>query len=277
MRVRLCGVRGSTAAPGPEYARVGGHTSCVAIAHDEERPTLLLDAGTGIREVSALLDGAAFRGTILLGHLHWDHTQGLPFFAGGDREDAQVMLALPAQGMDPAELLGRALGPPHFPISPGGLRGDWRFVGLEAGCHVVEGFRVLALDIPHKGGRTFGFRIEDGRQALAYLSDHWPTALGPGQDGLGERHEAALRLAAGVDVLLHDAQYLAEELPTRGPFGHAAAEYAVALGEQAQARRVVLFHHDPARTDAEIDALMTRFERRRILVAPGRQGEEVLP
>ena len=114
MRLWLCGVRGSTPAVGPEFSGVGGHTSCVAIGDDEGPPRLIIDAGTGVREIAGLLDGAAFRGTILLSHLHWDHTQGLPFFAAGDRPDAVVTLYLPAQGTPALELLWRVLSPPHF-------------------------------------------------------------------------------------------------------------------------------------------------------------------
>ena len=84
MRLHLCGTRGSTPAPGADYVRYGGHTSCVAVAHDGEIPTLILDAGTGLREVTPLLAGRPFGGVILLSHLHWDHVHGLPFFRGGD-------------------------------------------------------------------------------------------------------------------------------------------------------------------------------------------------
>ncbi|MGH8993342.1 MAG: hypothetical protein ACRDZ7_17675 [Acidimicrobiia bacterium] len=90
MRVHVCGVRGSTPAPGGEFVRYGGHTSGLALAHDgATEPTLVLDAGTGLRRVTALLDRAPFRGALLLTHLHWDHTHGTPFFAAGDRPDAR--------------------------------------------------------------------------------------------------------------------------------------------------------------------------------------------
>ena len=258
MRIDVCGVRGSTPAPGSAFARHGGHTSCLALAHDGEPPTLILDAGTGIRRVTPLLGGEPFRGTILLGHLHWDHTQGLPFFAGGDRPDAEIGVLLPEQG-DALDVLSRLMSPPFFPVDPTGLRGDWRFSGLEPGRHVIEGFEVLALDIPHKGGRTFGYRIDDGTGSVAYLSDHGPIVLGAGPDGWGPYHDHALALADGVDVLVHDAQYTAEELPGRAGFGHSAAGYPVELGRRAGARRIMLFHHDPSRTDAELDAMVAGF------------------
>ena len=255
MRLYVCGVRGSTPAPGAEFVRYGGHTSCVALAHQGEPPTLVLDAGTGIRRLTDVLQGAPFRGSIVLGHLHWDHTQGLPFFAAGDRPDARVDVYLPEQG-DAAEVLGRALSPPHFPIEPHEMRGHWSFSGLTPGCHRLEGFNVVALDIPHKGGRTFGLRVSDGRGTVAYLSDHSPVSLGLGPEGLGEYHEAAVRLAQGVDVLVHDGQHTAAEFEAKQSLGHSAVEYAVGLAKAAGAGRLLLFHHDPPRTDDAIDAIV---------------------
>ncbi len=256
MRVTICGARGSTAAPGPAHVRYGGHTSCVALSHDGERPSLVLDAGTGIRRVTGLLGDRSFAGSIVLGHLHWDHTQGLPFFAAADRPDSRTDLYMPAQG-DAEEVLRRVMSPPHFPITPAELRGTWRFLGLEPDTpRQIEGFTVLALEIPHKGGRTFGFRVSDATSSVAYLSDHCPTALGPGPDGLGEYHDAAVTLARDCDLLIHDAQYLDEELPTRASFGHSSSGYAVHLAQHAGARRVLLYHHDPPRTDDDIDVVV---------------------
>ena len=258
MRATFCGVRGSTPAPGPEFVRVGGHTSCVAISSSSDggvhRPRLLLDAGTGIRRVPALLGDRPFVGTILLTHLHWDHVQGLPFFPAGDRDDARVTLAMPAQG-DPMAVLRGAMSPPHFPIGPEGLRGDWSFQGIEPGRHEVEGFRVLAADVPHKGGRTYGYRVADGPSSLAYLPDHGPLGCGDGPDGLGARHEAALALADGVDVLVHGAQFTLAERSLAADFGHATVDYAMALAVEAGAGRLVLFHHSPVRTDDQVEAI----------------------
>ena len=237
----------------------------------------MLDAGTGLRRLSRLFGERPFVGSILLGHLHWDHTQGLPFFRAGDRLDARVALLMPEQG-DAVEVLGRALSPPHFPIGPAELRGDWHFAGLDPGEHRIEGFDVLALDIPHKGGRTFGFRVGDGRSSVAYMSDHGPVQLGAGPDGLGPLHDNALALADGVDLLIHDAQHTAEELPSRALFGHSAAEYAVRLGQRAGARQVLLFHHDPDRTDDEVDAIVRRFAGADVHVAAAAEGSVlVLP
>jgi len=233
----------------------------VAVAHDGAAPTLILDAGTGVRRVTALLAGQPFTGTILLTHLHWDHTQGLPFFRAGDRDDARVTLLLPDQqdGTGAEEVLARAMSPPHFPIRPGELRGSWSFGAISPGELEAGGFTVQAREIPHKGGRTLGYRVSDGRSVAAYVTDHCPTALGPGPDGWGEYHAAAVELAAGADVLVHDAQLLAEEVAAEAAFWHAAADYAVALAERTGARQVVLFHHRPDRTDDALDQLARRF------------------
>lgn len=275
MRVHLCGVRGSTPAVGAAFVGVGGHTSCVAVAHDdEEAPRLLLDAGTGLRAIPALMQGEPFRGTIMLGHLHWDHVQGLPFFRSGDRPDARVNVLLPAQGAPALELLSRMMSPPAFPIRPDELRGAWSFDSIEEGEYSVEGFTVLAREIPHKGGRTFGYRVSDRASSIAYLSDHGPAGvLGPGTDGFGPYHEAALALCAGVDLLIHDAQYTASELPVRVDFGHSAADYPVELGRRSGAKTVVLFHHDPDRTDTEVAAIERGFQHSAdVSVVAAREG-----
>jgi len=259
-RVELffCGVRGSTPAPGAAYVRYGGHTSCVALAHDGAAPCLVLDGGTGLTNLDGVLGDAPFDGTILLGHLHWDHTHGLPFFAAAARPGHRVQILMPGQGADAERVLARAFSPPHFPVEPRVLGAGWTFGSVEEGEHTIEGFTVVARDIPHKGGRTFGYRVSDDTGTIAYFSDHNPLALGPGPAGLGELHEAAVELAAGVDLLIHDAQYTAAELPRLAYLGHSCAEYAMALAEAAGAREVCLYHHAPRRTDREIDEMVAR-------------------
>jgi ribonuclease BN (tRNA processing enzyme) len=226
------------------------------VAHDGEAPSLVLDGGTGLQRLTRELNGQPFRGTLLLGHLHWDHTHGLPFFGAGDNPDASVRLVMPAQG-DPEAVLERFMSPPAFPITPSQLRGKWEFVALEEGEYDFEGFEVLAREIPHKGGRTFGFRVtEPGGATVAYLSDHSPIVLGEGPDGFGAYHEAAVALAEEADLLVHDAQHTAEEFEAKKAFGHSAVDYAIGLAKEARARRVALFHHDPPRTDDQLDAVL---------------------
>jgi len=163
-----------------------------------------------------------------------------------------VRLLLPAQG-DPYEALARPLSPPAFPIDVRGLRGDWRAAGIEPGVFEAEGFTVTAAQIPHEGGRTFGYRTYDGSRSLAYMPDHSPTDLGGGPDGIGDYHGAALALTTGVDLLIHDSQYTPEELARKIDWGHCSYRYAIELARRAGARHTMLFHHDPGNDDDALD------------------------
>jgi phosphoribosyl 1,2-cyclic phosphodiesterase len=268
MQVHLFGVRGSLPTPGPAYLRYGGNTSCVGIGTGGGPPRLVLDFGTGARNLAARLGSAPFRGTVLLGHLHWDHILAIPFFPPADRPEARVRLYMPDQG-DPVAALERPMSPPAFPISPTSLRGDWSFHALTPGEHEFEGLRVTALDIPHSGGRTFGYRIEEAGTAVAYISDHSPTSLGPGPDGLGAYHEAAVRLASGADLLIHDSQYTPEEFAVKSDWGHCMWQYPIGLANHSGTRRVLLSHHDPGHDDDFLDAIATRLPRNAALAVEG--------
>jgi phosphoribosyl 1,2-cyclic phosphodiesterase len=246
--VTILGCRGSTPATGTAFARYGGDTSSVAVAKSGQPPRLLLDAGTGLRRVADLLDGEPFRGSILLSHLHWDHTHGLPFAPAVDRDDAEVDLYLPSQGGGPLEVLSRAMSPPHFPITPGQLRGRWRFHWLDAGIHQIEGFEVLAAEVPHKGGRTFGYRVSDEGASLAYIPDYWLT----------EADSEPVDLVSEVDLLLHDSQHIAAEMEGRAFLGHSSVEYVIGMARRRGVGHVSLFHHDPGRSDDEIDEIVAQ-------------------
>ena len=269
MNLFFFGCRGSTPVSGPQYQRYGTATSCVGIGTGDassleearargEVPVLVLDAGTGFVNMEQVLGDQPFRGTVLLTHLHWDHTHGLPFLRQAGMPGHRLDLRLPAQGADAEEVMNRAFSPPHFPVPISVLGDNWSVDGIEPGTYDLEGFSVRAEEIPHKGSRTFGYRVSDGVASVAYMPDHKPLALGDGPEGLGAYHPAALALADGVDVLVHDSQHTAEELPSRAFLGHSAIEYVIGLGAQAGAKAVALFHHDPHRTDDEIDAIVSR-------------------
>jgi phosphoribosyl 1,2-cyclic phosphodiesterase len=260
VRVTFLGVRGSTPAPGADFVRYGGHTSCLAVAPDATaRPDLVLDAGTGIRALTGLLTPDAFAGTILISHLHWDHVQGIPFFAGGDRPDSRADMVVPAEGgLSGRDLVARFMSPPSFPITPEGLQGAWSFTATEAEPFRAEGYEVLPFDVTHKGGRSYGYRVAAGGAALAYVPDHAPAA------GVSD---AALEAMQGVDALVHDAQFLDFERPRAVDYGHATIDEAIDLAERVGAARLVLFHHGPHRTDEALDKIEAEFGSDRVLVA----------
>jgi phosphoribosyl 1,2-cyclic phosphodiesterase len=246
VRLRFLGVRGSTPVSGAEFTRVGGHTSCLAVSLADERPTLVLDAGTGLQNLRDEFGDRPFDGAILLTHLHWDHVQGLPFLPALDRADARVLVAQPAQG-DPLEVMSRAMSPPHFPIAPDGLRGAWTHIGLEPGKHQFGEFEVLAREVEHKGGRAFGYRVRAGEATFAYVPD-----------ALDANDDAILELANDADVLVRGAPFVAEESALAAEYGHGTAEVAAAIAQRAHVRQLVLTHHAPTRTDDDVFAIAQR-------------------
>jgi phosphoribosyl 1,2-cyclic phosphodiesterase len=243
LRIRFCGVRGSTPVSGAEFARVGGHTSNLAVSVDDELPTLLLDAGTGLQVLGKVFDGAPFIGTILLTHLHWDHVQGIPFFPPGDHVDARVTCIQPEQG-DAYATMARSMSPPHFPIQPDGLKGKWTHVGLEPGVHNIEKFEVTAGDVEHKGGRTFGYRVACNGSSFAYVPD-----------ALDANDDAIIELAAGADLLIRGAPFCTEEQERADLYGHGTVEHAVVVAKKAGVRRLIITHHGPHRPDDGVDKL----------------------
>ncbi len=253
MRLIFLGVRGSTAAPGPDFVRYGGHTSCLGVVPTgADSPSVVLDAGTGLRNLTVRLNGQAFRGTILLSHLHWDHVQGLPFFPGGDRTDSDVDVYVPAQdGMSARDLLARSMSPPSFPITPEGLAGRWGFHAIETEALEIGGLVVTPFDVQHKGGRTYGYRVDEGERSVAYIPDHRLSS------GVSPEAQAQVN---GVDVLIHNAQFLSTERKIADDYGHSTIEDVVAFAASSNVGRLVLFHHGPARTDDAIDALVTGIE-----------------
>ncbi len=147
--------------------------------------------------------------------------------------------------------------------------------GIESGEICLDQLTLLARQIPHKGGRTFGYRVSDGHSAIAYLPDHCPTDIGSGPGGLGAYHEAALELADGADILMHDSFWYAEDFDPAETLGHAAAEYAVGLAVAAGAKRVLLLHHRPDRTDTELEKLAAGLLANTVPVTLASDGEVI--
>lgn len=138
---------------------------------------------------------------------------------------------------------------------------------MHEGRHQVEGFQLCAHRIPHEGGRTFGYRVSDGRSSFAYIPDHLPGPAGPARD-------AVLALCRGVDLLIHDAQFLPGEAAIARAQGHATTEEAVALAIEAEAAEVALFHHSPSRTDVDLEEIIADLATSSIGITLAREGCE---
>jgi phosphoribosyl 1,2-cyclic phosphodiesterase len=252
MRVKFHGVRGSTPCQSDDIRRYGGNTSCVSIDSDGQDP-LLLDMGTGLRYYGKQVPTEQlFRGNCLLTHLHWDHVQGLPFFAPLLREGSSLEVYGPAQddGRSLEEVVSCTIRPPLFPVSVDELPGSVTFHDTADSEFKVGAYNVMARLIPHLGP-TLGFRVELGGRSIAYLSDHQQPF-----DGSYSAAPGAFELVNGVDLLIHDAQYTQPEFAAKATWGHCTIDYAVWLAGEAGAKRLALFHHDPARRDDDLDGLL---------------------
>ena len=256
MSLTFHGVRGSTPCHGSDIVGYGGNTSCVSVDIPGADP-LLFDLGTGLRYFGAgHASGQPFAGTCLLSHLHWDHIQGLPFFAPLLTEGSEVTVYAPTQddGRTVAEVFADTIKPPLFPVDLELLPGTMRFVEVTDDEFVIDGgpageIRVVSRVIPHVG-TTLGFRVEWNGQSVAYVSDHQMPC-----DGSLAVTEGALELCEGVDVLIHDAQYTPDEFVGKCDWGHCTIDYAVWLAGHAGVKRLALFHHDPSHDDDRLDEL----------------------
>ena len=266
MQVTFFGVRGSTPCHGDNIARYGGNTSCVAVRVPGE-PPLFFDLGTGARYFGATQpqDGT-FRGTCLLSHLHWDHTQGLPFFSPLLHEGSELDVYAPAQedGPSVADVINAVIRPPLFPVTIDQLPGMVRFHDTADREFDVGGIRVISRLVPHVGP-TLGYRIEWKGRSVAYLSDHQQP-----YDGSFSMSDGARELAEGADLLIHDSQYTSHEFVQKSTWGHCTIDYAIWLAQHCNVGRLALFHHDPSRTDAALDDVS-----RCAIAAGGKVGLEV--
>jgi len=259
-RVTFWGVRGSIPTPGDHTARYGGNTPCVAVegAGSGNAALLVLDAGTGIRELGSVLQE---RGPgeidLLLSHTHWDHIQGFPFFAPFFAPGNTIRIWGPKQGdVDLEVILRQQMHPVVFPVPLDGLAAhlDVTHVGNEA--VEVAGFNVRNIRLRHPG-TTLGYRLDplNGGPSLAYITDN---ELGTGGEyDVGPSWRAQLlRFLDGADVLVHDAMYSEGELERHRGWGHSSVNEAVALAREARVDRLILFHHRPEHSDADIDRLV---------------------
>ncbi|HSL59633.1 MAG TPA: MBL fold metallo-hydrolase [Acidimicrobiales bacterium] len=252
VNVTFYGVRGSTPCSGPDTARYGGNTACVTVERPGEAP-IVLDLGTGLRTYGLQQADGPFACTAFVTHLHWDHVQGLPFFAPVLRPGSslQVFGPRPELGGTLADAFGGFMTPPYFPVTVDQLHGDIRFSDLDDKDVVEIGSaRVHARAVPHVG-LTLGYRIEWDGVSVAYVSDHQQPA-----DDSFEVDDAVLELCEGVDLLIHDAQYTVEEFQQKASWGHCTVEYAVHVARTAGARTLALFHHDPTHGDDRLDCLL---------------------
>lgn len=270
----MWGASGSAPAAGPQRARWGGETVCLEIRAEDappEAPSLFIDMGSGAREAGRALmkrseaAGVPARCTVLLSHLHLDHVMGAPFFGPFYKTDAEVDIRCGLYE-DVAEfetMLKTLVSPPFFPIQPLTF-GAARFAAFRPGeTFEAAGFAITARRLHHPGG-CMGFRVEGAGWALAVLGDH--------EHGEPEADAGALALARDADLAIYDAAYTEAEYPAHEGWGHSTWEKGLDLAEAAGARKVLMHHHLPERTDDDLDALSAQIEGASGAATLARQG-----
>jgi phosphoribosyl 1,2-cyclic phosphodiesterase len=249
MKITFYGVRGSIPSPGPDTCRYGGNTSCVHI-ETASGQDLVLDAGTGIRSLGKRLiekDGTI---NILLSHGHWDHIQGYPFFMPIYQPDRQIRVyTSAADGHGQICSLFDQIDGATFPVKATELPSRSECVTENFETDLArQNISVRRMPINHPGG-GYGYRIEEDSTSCAYITDN--ELEPPGK--MSTTYDQWVEFCHGVDVLVHDAQYLEPDMPHKHGWGHSLVSQVRQFALDAEVACLAMFHHDPDRTDTEID------------------------
>ena len=258
LTLKFWGTRGSIPSPGSATVRYGGNTPCVELRPSDGR-LIILDAGTGIRELGRVLtergNGAPLTGDIFLTHAHWDHIQGIPFFAPLFKKGNHFTIWGSRSLQTSIDRVVRdQMSPVVFPVTFEELesRIDFQYLSDER-CD-AEGYQVQAMAVRHPGG-ALAYRFTDGNAggpALVYVSDNELNEQAKYVDEPGWR-ERFVNFTRGASVLVHDTMYTSGEYDSFVGWGHSTYEDAVELALEAEVERLLLFHHRPERTDDEVD------------------------
>jgi phosphoribosyl 1,2-cyclic phosphodiesterase len=254
MEIRFWGTRGSIPAPGPSTLEFGGNTTCLEVVLRSGR-RIVIDGGTGIRLLGEHLKTkvATIRLHLLLTHNHWDHLIGLPFFFPIYREDSDIKIdGWPLAFQALKRVFDDHMGDGFFPVAFEQLKAHISFVNKIARTpQVLDDVEIEALPLNHPQG-CLGFRFREEGHTLVFITDNEL-----GLDG-GYRFPDFVKFAKDADLLIHDAQYLPEEMPAHRGWGHSTYEEAVRLALEAGVKTLLLTHHDPSRTDDQVRKILAR-------------------
>jgi phosphoribosyl 1,2-cyclic phosphodiesterase len=268
MRIRFWGVRGSIACPGAETIRYGGNTPCIEV-HCGQR-VLIFDAGTGLRPLgNALIKRTnVTKADIFLTHCHLDHVTGIPFFAPFFSDAYSVRIwagnLLPDSSVE--QVMRKIMSSPLFPVEVEIFKASIEYYDFKSG-DILRPYDEIVLHtapLDHPDGAS-GYRLEHGGRVFALISD---TSGFP-----GKRDRELISLARGADLVVYDATFTEEEIATRESWGHSTWQRGIRLAEQAGAKQLCLFHHDPSHNDDFMDALAADANDSRPGTITAREGQ----
>ena len=257
MNVRFWGVRGSIAAPGPRTARYGGNTPCVEIRAGGR--LMIVDAGTGIRELGVSLlkeaAGKPIAGDLFIGHTHWDHIQGFPFFTPLYLPTSRFSVyGVHGTTKNFVDVMAGQMSSTYFPVSMSDLGSKPSF--LELSEPVMLGPVKVSYHYLNHPGITIGFRFEHDGKIVSYISDHEPYGKLNASGEYAVKEDAAVaRFVEGSDLLICESQYTADEYKVKKGWGHSTFDDVLDLAQKAGVKRLALFHHDPSHDDDIMSAL----------------------
>jgi phosphoribosyl 1,2-cyclic phosphodiesterase len=263
IEVQFWGTRGSIATPGPATAKYGGNTSCVEIRVADQ--LLICDAGTGARalgvELSERMEGRPINAHLLISHTHWDHIQGIPFFMPAYEKGNKITIVGPS-GIDRTleRVIRGQMDPHYFPVEMDNMAAELKFrEAVERSFSV--GDVVVKRHYLHHPAPSVAYRIEYGGHSVVYATDHefyrrMYEARGDSAEMLAEadRHDAEFeKFIEGTDLYIADAQYTLDEYGSKIGWGHSTVEDVATVAARSGVARLVLYHHDPMRSDPEVE------------------------
>jgi len=283
MKVRFWGVRGSTPSPGSITQKYGGNTACIELRVGSAERLIIIDAGSGIRTLGNVLmakdrsDGP-IKTDIFLSHTHWDHIMGYPFFTPIYVPTTEVKIYGPVTFEDdPLEdVVGGQMKYRYFPINVGELSSNIEFIRLKEDPFIDLGEGLhLSTKLLNHPITSLGYRFEYNGKVVCTCYDtepfrnlfvtdtedpHYDEVMAlEGEEVAAEQNTVVEQFFAGADLLVHDAQYTEEEYANRVNWGHTSMEYAIAAANRAGVKKLALFHHDPDRTDEQLDELAKKY------------------
>lgn len=255
MKTTIWGCRGSLPSPGLEKNLFGGNTSCIQVQHKDT--CIILDGGSGIQRLGDSIDPKQLKINILLTHLHLDHIMGLGYFKPFYNPECTINIWGPSgSSKSLVKRLRRYFSPPFFPVRLNELPAKVNITEINNSSFIINEVRVKSEYICHPGP-TVGYRLETDASTIAFLPDHEP-ALGSSHFPDLPDWSSGYNIAKDADLLFHDAQYDNNEYNNRIGWGHSSIADAIKFGELANVKKMVLVHHDPANSDAQLKKMFKK-------------------